>query len=67
MHVVAESDDLDLIYTLAEDLISEFGKQRTCNNKPKSGGEGCLDRTNMTDMFPPYYVFVVAGRAAQHH
>lgn len=64
MWVLAESDSQDLIHMLEAALISEFGKHIGCRNKPDSGGEGALNRTTVASC-PPFYTYVVGGRADQ--
>ena len=63
MYVICESPSVDKVHMLEAALISEFHKHIGCRNKPDSGGEGALNRTNPVK--PPYFVYVVAGRADQ--
>ena len=44
-------------------LISEFHHVRGCKNAPNTGGEGALNRKDSGG--PPFYVYVVGGRADQ--
>ena len=65
MWVLAQSDSLDLIHMLEAALTHEFAKHVGCINKPHTGGEGALNRANVPSN-PPYYTYVVGGRADQH-
>lgn len=44
-------------------LVSEFHKHVGCRNREGSGGEGALNREPVA--LPPYYVYIVGGRADQ--
>lgn len=64
MWLVHSSDSLGLTHMLEASLISAFQDFRGCRNKPGSGGEGALNRTKKIN--PPYFVYVVSGRADQN-
>ena len=64
MWVLTQSDSIDLIHMLEAALTHEFGKHVGCKNRPNSGGEGALNRANVPS-HPPYYTYVVGGRADQ--
>lgn len=63
MWVLLISDDLSLVHMLEAALISEFHCLRGCKNAPNTGGEGALNRKDSGG--PPFYVYVVGGRADQ--
>ena len=63
MWLIASSHSIDLIHMLEAALISEFQQGTGCKNKPGSGGEGALNRAKPAE--PPYYAYVVGGRADQ--
>ena len=65
MWLIAVSHSIDLIHMLEAALISEFFRHVGCKNKPESGGEGALNRSSPPE--PPYFAYVVGGRADQGH
>ena len=60
MRVIVQSTSVDLIHMLEAALVEIFCGEVGCKNKPGSGGEGALNRHTAK---PPYYAYVVAGRA----
>lgn len=60
MFVLAISEHVDQIHMLEAACISEFAKHVGCKNAVNSGGEGALHRN---DVVPPFYLYVVGGRA----
>ena len=63
MWLIAKSDSIDLVHMLEAALISEYHQHVGCRNKKGSGGDGALNRRDPSP--PPYYVYVVGGRADQ--
>lgn len=63
MWVIFSGDDIGVVHMLEAALIGEFGDTIGCKNTPNSGGEGALNRTTVAS--PPYYVYIVGGRADQ--
>lgn len=63
MWVIHVSSSLDTIHMLEAALISAFEPYMGCKNAPQSGGEGALNRQKPVK--PPYFVYIVAGRADQ--
>ena len=63
MWVIHISEEKNLIHMLEAALISEFNTTSGCRNKPETGGEGGLNRKNHRG--PPFYAYVVGGRADQ--
>ena len=61
MWVISTSSSIDLIHMLEAALISEFGRHVGCQNKYGSGRDGALNQEHPQP--PPYFVYVVAGRA----
>lgn len=64
MWIISMLPSLDIGSMLEAALISDFGRHVGCHNKPGSGGEGALCRSNPSP--PPYFTYVVGGRADQH-
>lgn len=64
MWLVWMSSSRDIVHMLEASLISEFGRHVGCHNEYGTGGEGALNKADPPD--PPYFVYVVAGRADQH-
>ena len=64
MWLINASDSIDAVSMLEAALISEFGKHVGCHNKPNTGGEGSLNKKSPAP--PPYYVYIVGGRADQN-
>lgn len=63
MWVIWTSSSIDIVHMLEAALISEFGRHVGCQNKYGSGGDGALNQEHPQP--PPYFVYVVAGRADQ--
>ena len=63
MWLIAKSDSIDLVHMLEAALISEYHQHVGCRNKKGTGGDGALNRRDPSP--PPYYVYVVGGRADQ--
>lgn len=63
MWLICVSHSSDSVHMLEAAIISEFYSKSGCQNKPESGGEGALGRTNPPP--PPYFVYIVVGRADQ--
>lgn len=63
MWLIAKSDSIDLLHMLEAALISEYHQHVGCRNKKGTGGDGALNRRDPSP--PPYYVYVVGGRADQ--
>lgn len=63
MWLIATSNSVDLVHMLEAALVSEFHKHVGCRNREGSGGEGALNREPVA--LPPYYVYIVGGRADQ--
>lgn len=63
MWLINVSPSLGLTVMLEAALISEYGYSSGCKNKPNSGGEGAFNRSK--PLKPPFFVYVVAGRADQ--
>lgn len=63
MWVLCVSQSIDEVHMLEAALISEYHKHVGCRNRADSGGEGALNRGQPP--LPPYFVYVVAGRADQ--
>ena len=64
MWIIFMHDDLSLVHMLEASLIALFCEIKGCRNKPNTGGEGALNRKCRPD--PPYFIYVVGGRADQH-
>ena len=64
MWIIFMNDDLSLVHMLEASLIALFCEISGCRNKPNTGGEGALNRHTAPD--PPFFVYVVGGRADQH-
>ena len=62
MFVLAVSNNVDHIHMLEAACISKFAKYIGCKNAANSGGEGALNRM---DTEPPFFLYVVGGRADQ--
>lgn len=61
MWTLATSASVDLVHMLEAALISLFHQHIGCRNKEGSGGDGALNRKPPTP--PPYFVYIVGGRA----
>ncbi len=64
MWVIFSGDDVGVVHMLEAALISEFGHLVGCRNSPNTGGEGALNRKQPPPQ-PPFYVYIVGGRADQ--
>lgn len=63
MWVIFKSNDLSIVHMLEASLIALFNDCTGCRNAPNTGGEGALNRRRSPD--PPFFVYVVGGRADQ--
>ena len=63
MWVIFKSGDLSLVHMLEASLIALFSDCNGCRNSPNTGGEGALNRRSHAN--PPFFVYVVGGRADQ--
>lgn len=61
MRIIHTSPSLDSIHMLEAALISMFQDYPGCKNSPGSGGEGGLNRHKPVK--PPFFVYIVGGRA----
>lgn len=63
MWIIFCCESVDLIHMLEAALIAASIGHKGCRNQPGSGGEGALNRVNPPE--PPYFVYIVGGRADQ--
>lgn len=63
MWLINESSSLELTSMLEAALISSFQDRKGCKNKANSGGEGSFNKAKPPK--PPYFTYVVGGRADQ--
>lgn len=63
MWIITKTHSCDEIKMLEAACISHFAVHVGCRNAADSGGEGALNRPNPPD--PPYFLYVVGGRADQ--
>ena len=64
MSLVFSSEKIDLVHMLEAALISENQLETGCHNTYGSGGDGALLKREPPS--PPYFVYVVGGRADQN-
>ena len=63
MWLIAATSSIDLLHMLEAALISEFHQHVGCRNSKNTGGEGKLNGASVPP--PPYFLYVVGGRADQ--
>ena len=64
MWLIHVSGSLGLTLMLEASLIANFQDEPGCRNKKNSGGEGAMTTTSKPKK-PPFFVYVVGGRADQ--